>query len=200
MNTASVAQHYGSAGIADRVLAAFREANGPDAAVTPEALAPFDHFHGRGVAATQELARGLQGLAVRCARAINHGAGRCGPVWDQRYHAHSLATPRQVRAGLAGLRLQSSDSRFDVGVLRRGGRRNVHDAIDNQRLHFKTEIEAKAAGLLRTCSVIESPRLRQLGNVRRRDLRQRRKIRIVLVVGPLRDGGCRSVSLCGAAT
>src|SRR5437762_13124798 len=59
MNTASVAQHYGSAGIAERVLAAFREANGPNAPVTPEALAPFDHFHGRGIIATQELAAQL---------------------------------------------------------------------------------------------------------------------------------------------
>ena len=42
-------------GIADRILAALREANGPDAPVTPEALAPIDHFHGRGVLATEEL-------------------------------------------------------------------------------------------------------------------------------------------------
>src|ERR1700680_2625935 len=60
MSTAnSVARHYGSAGLAERVLAAFREANGPDARPTPEALAPFDHFHGRGVLATQEIAATL---------------------------------------------------------------------------------------------------------------------------------------------
>jgi sarcosine/dimethylglycine N-methyltransferase len=59
MNTAAVERHYGSAGIAERVLAAFRAANGPDAPVTPEGLAPFDHFHGRGVAATQEIAAQL---------------------------------------------------------------------------------------------------------------------------------------------
>src|SRR3954462_15781479 len=50
-----VAHHYGSGGIADRILAALREANGPEAPVTPEALAPIDHFHGRGVLATGEL-------------------------------------------------------------------------------------------------------------------------------------------------
>ena len=60
MSTAnSVARHYGSAGLAERVLAAFREANGPEARPTPEALAPFDHFHGRGVLATQEIAAQL---------------------------------------------------------------------------------------------------------------------------------------------
>ena len=45
-----VASHYGSGGIAARVIAAFREAQGADAAPTAEALAPFDQFHGRGPA------------------------------------------------------------------------------------------------------------------------------------------------------
>lgn len=54
-----VAQHYGTAGIAERALAALREVNGPDAPITPDALAPIDHFHGRGVLATEELARRL---------------------------------------------------------------------------------------------------------------------------------------------
>ena len=51
----SIARHYASAGIAERVLTALRAANGPDAPVTPETLAPMDHFHGRGVVATEEL-------------------------------------------------------------------------------------------------------------------------------------------------
>lgn len=50
-----VDRHYASAGIAERILAALRAANGPDAPVTPETLAPVDHFHGHGVAATGEL-------------------------------------------------------------------------------------------------------------------------------------------------
>jgi sarcosine/dimethylglycine N-methyltransferase len=54
-----VARHYGTAGIAERALAALRAVNGPDAAITPDALAPIDHFHGRGVLATEELARRL---------------------------------------------------------------------------------------------------------------------------------------------
>jgi SAM-dependent methyltransferase len=55
-----VARHYGSGGIAERVIGALRQAKGPDAPLTPENLAPFDHFHGRGVVATEELAASLK--------------------------------------------------------------------------------------------------------------------------------------------
>jgi len=47
-----VARHYGTAGIAARVLAAFREAHGADAPLTVDGLAPLDQFHGRGPQAT----------------------------------------------------------------------------------------------------------------------------------------------------
>jgi cyclopropane fatty-acyl-phospholipid synthase-like methyltransferase len=78
MQTAAVAQHYGSTGIAERVLAAFRAANGPDAPVTPESLAPFDHFHGRGVIATQEIAAQL---ALKPGeRLLDIGSGIGGPA------------------------------------------------------------------------------------------------------------------------
>ena len=46
------------------------------------------------------LSRGLQGLAIRCARAINRALGRRGRVWAERYHARALRTPREVRRGL----------------------------------------------------------------------------------------------------
>src|SRR2546423_14674120 len=55
-----VARHYGTAGIAARVLAAFREAQGADAPVTVDGLAPLDQFHGRGPQATRELTALLQ--------------------------------------------------------------------------------------------------------------------------------------------
>jgi SAM-dependent methyltransferase len=55
-----VAQHYGSAGIAERILTALRIANGADAPVTVDALSVLDHFHGRGIVATQELVERLQ--------------------------------------------------------------------------------------------------------------------------------------------
>ena len=46
------------------------------------------------------LIRGVQGLAVRCAKRLNRELGRRGAVWDHRYHAHRLGTPREVRTGL----------------------------------------------------------------------------------------------------
>jgi hypothetical protein len=46
------------------------------------------------------LRRGVQGLAIRCARAINRSIGRRGAVWSDRYHSRPLATPREVRRGM----------------------------------------------------------------------------------------------------
>jgi REP element-mobilizing transposase RayT len=47
------------------------------------------------------LGRGLQGLNVRVARAINRlMRGRRGPVFADRYHARSLRTPTEVRHAL----------------------------------------------------------------------------------------------------
>jgi len=78
MKTAAVAEHYGSAGIAERVLAALREAKGADAPVTPDNLAPFDHFHGRGVIATREIA---EQLALQPGeRVLDIGSGIGGPA------------------------------------------------------------------------------------------------------------------------
>lgn len=78
MKTAAVAEHYGSAGIAERVLAALREAKGADAPVTPDNLAPFDHFHGRGVVATLEIAAQL---ALKPGeRVLDIGSGIGGPA------------------------------------------------------------------------------------------------------------------------
>src|SRR5437762_11954382 len=78
MKTAAVAEHYGSAGIAERVLAALREAKGADASVTPQALAPFDQFHGRGVTATEELVALLKPAAGE--RILDIGSGIGGPA------------------------------------------------------------------------------------------------------------------------
>jgi REP-associated tyrosine transposase len=46
------------------------------------------------------LSRGLRGVAIRLARALNRVARRQGKVWDDRYHARSLKTPREVRHGI----------------------------------------------------------------------------------------------------
>jgi sarcosine/dimethylglycine N-methyltransferase len=73
-----VAQHYATAGIAERALAALRAANGPDAPVTPETLAPVDHFHGRGALATEQLVRRLDPQPGE--RLIDIGCGIGGPA------------------------------------------------------------------------------------------------------------------------
>jgi hypothetical protein len=44
--------------------------------------------------------RGVRGLAIRVAKAVNRVLGRHGRVWGDRYHARQLRTPREVRNAL----------------------------------------------------------------------------------------------------
>ncbi|WP_394839043.1 transposase [Pendulispora rubella] len=46
------------------------------------------------------LSRGMRGLSIRLARAINRALVRRGSVWKERYHAHALKQPREVRNAL----------------------------------------------------------------------------------------------------
>src|SRR3954451_3073504 len=46
------------------------------------------------------LSKGLRGLAIRVALAVNATLRRRGRVWADRYHARALRTPREVRNGL----------------------------------------------------------------------------------------------------
>ncbi len=46
---------------------------------------------------TALLSRGMLGLAVRLARALNRELEVTGSVWRERYHARDLKTPREVR-------------------------------------------------------------------------------------------------------
>ena len=73
-----VREHYASEGITARILAALRSVNGPDVAITPETLAPIDHFHGKGVVATGELAAALQPRASD--HVLDIGCGIGGPA------------------------------------------------------------------------------------------------------------------------
>ncbi|MFO1009759.1 MAG: transposase [Planctomycetota bacterium] len=45
----------------------------------------------------QALARGMKGLLVRIARAVNRFLGRSGALFADRYHARELKAPRDVR-------------------------------------------------------------------------------------------------------
>jgi ubiquinone/menaquinone biosynthesis C-methylase UbiE len=73
-----VREHYASEGITERVLTALRNANGPDVPITPETLAPIDHFHGKGVIATEELVAELQLKASD--NLLDIGCGIGGPA------------------------------------------------------------------------------------------------------------------------
>jgi ubiquinone/menaquinone biosynthesis C-methylase UbiE len=75
---ANVEKHYASDAITARVLAALRDVEGPDVAITPDTLAPIDHFHGRGVAATQELAASMQPKPTD--HLLDVGCGIAGPA------------------------------------------------------------------------------------------------------------------------
>src|SRR5437660_11368234 len=94
-STSPVARHYGSAGIAERVLHALRADKGADARVTPETLAPFDHFHGRGVIATEELVSLLKPQPGE--HILDIGSGIGGPA---RWIAvrHGCSVPRVTQA------------------------------------------------------------------------------------------------------
>jgi REP element-mobilizing transposase RayT len=46
------------------------------------------------------LSRGLMGVTIRLARAVNRSIGRSGRVFADRYHSRALRTPREVRHGL----------------------------------------------------------------------------------------------------
>jgi hypothetical protein len=61
-----------------------------------------DHVHAIvEVVNRRALSRGVQGLSVRIARALNRLMERRGKVFADRFHHRVLASPKQVRAALA---------------------------------------------------------------------------------------------------
>lgn len=57
-----------------------------------------DHLHLLVEAdGSRALSRGLQGFAVRAAKAVNRTLRRRGTVWADRFRARALRTPREVR-------------------------------------------------------------------------------------------------------
>jgi ubiquinone/menaquinone biosynthesis C-methylase UbiE len=74
----SVAHHYGSENLIERIRAALTKAGKNVDALTLEDLAPVDQFHTRGLAATREL---LAFAAVKpVARVLDVGSGLGGPA------------------------------------------------------------------------------------------------------------------------
>ncbi len=49
---------------------------------------------------SKTLSRGMRGLTIRIALAVNRALGRRGPVWNDRYHRRDLSSPREVRSAL----------------------------------------------------------------------------------------------------
>jgi REP element-mobilizing transposase RayT len=49
---------------------------------------------------TRSLANGVRSLSIRLARGLNAMMGRTGQVFEDRYHAHVLRTPAEVRNAL----------------------------------------------------------------------------------------------------
>src|SRR5215467_13440640 len=57
-----------------------------------------DHLHLMIEAGSKlTIGRGMRGLGVRLARAINRALGRHGRVFVDRYHLHALTSPTEVR-------------------------------------------------------------------------------------------------------
>ena len=73
-----ISQHYGSAGLADRILSALKRAGKDVNALTIEDLAPLDQFHTRGLAATRELIA-IAGVKPGW-RVLDVGSGLGGPA------------------------------------------------------------------------------------------------------------------------
>lgn len=73
-----ISQHYGSAGLLDRILSALKQAGRNVNALTIEDLAPLDQFHTRGLAATRELVA-FAGVKPG-GRVLDVGSGLGGPA------------------------------------------------------------------------------------------------------------------------
>jgi len=80
-----------------------------------------NHLHLIAEAADgRSLSRGLQGLSVRLARAINRQLERKGRVFADRYHARALQTPRAVHFALRYVLLNARKHMGSPRLSRRG--------------------------------------------------------------------------------
>jgi REP element-mobilizing transposase RayT len=84
-----------------------------------------DHLHLIAEAdGAKALARGMQAFSIRLAKGLNRMMARVGAVFEDRYHAHVLRTPREVRNALAYVLLNHRSH------LVRAGERDVPGGLD----------------------------------------------------------------------
>jgi len=157
-----VQDHYASEGIAARILAALRAAGGSEAGpITPDALAPLDHFHGRGLKATKEMVALLEPLSGE--RILDIGGGIGGPArWTATHfgcHVTSLdLTPEFCRAaeelnaatGLSDLvrvvEGSATDLPFEDDGFDRAYSENVAMNIDDKRRFYAEALRVLRPG------------------------------------------------------
>jgi REP element-mobilizing transposase RayT len=83
------------------IFAAFRVARQRHGARLVHFTVQKNHIHLIAEAAGERaLSRAMQGLAIRLARRLNGRLERHGAVFAERYHAHALRTPLEVRRAL----------------------------------------------------------------------------------------------------
>ena len=107
----------------------------------------------------QALARALQGLQIRVAKALNRVMGTRGRVFADRYHAHILRTPTEVRRALAyvvgnlSVHAVRRGSASSSGADPRSSAAPGHDATAAPH----TWLLRSPGGPVRTVEVVESP-------------------------------------------
>ena len=74
---------------------------------------------------TRAFTRGVRALAIRVARGLNHMMGRTGPVFADRYDAHELRTPAEVRNAVRYV-----VGNFESHAVRRGELRSTTGWVD----------------------------------------------------------------------
>jgi hypothetical protein len=74
---------------------------------------------------TRAFALGIRALSIRLARRLNEMMGRSGPVFPDRYHAHVLRTPAEVRNAVRYVL-----GNFESHAVRRGERASTKGWVD----------------------------------------------------------------------
>jgi REP element-mobilizing transposase RayT len=89
-----------------------------------------DHLHLLAEANDRRaLARGIQGLSIRVAKAVNRRLGRKGRLFAERYHARALKTPRACRLAARYVLLNARKHERAPGEARRRAARGRRGAL-----------------------------------------------------------------------